>query len=107
MDEGEPASGVRIGNLSAPKNKRIIATAGGILLAVGIAGLILASSQIITKVTTQGFSSPDEGKAAQRTEYVFLFTMLGGLILLIYAGVSYQREKAKIRDSRTRPADAA
>jgi NO-binding membrane sensor protein with MHYT domain len=95
--ERNPGAGAAVGALSAAKNKKLIAAIGAALMAIGIAGLIFVGSQAIDTITSGGFSTPQEGSSIQLTQYIFLFTMLAGLIVLIYSVVSIQRNRAKIR----------
>ena len=114
MDKSErnPAAGAALGGLSAAKNKKILAVVGAALFVIGIAGIIAVGARGIDIVTSGGFASPEQGKAIQSTEYIFLFTMLAGLILIIYSLVGIQRDKSKARqshqaNSRRNNADAA
>lgn len=79
-------------------------------MAVGVAGMIIVGSQAVKAIPDQQFTT-DQGKFFQLEEYVFMFVLIGGLVLVIYSQVSSQREKAKLRelqDSRdNKSADAA
>ena len=98
--ERNPGAGAAVGALSAAKNKKLTAVIGAALMVIGIGGLIFVGSQAIDTITSGGFSAPQEGSSIQLTQYIFLFTMLAGLIVLIYSVVSIQRDRAKVRLSR-------
>ena len=100
-NEKDPVAGAALGALSAAKNKKLLAGVGAVLIVIGIAGMILVGGQVIDRVTGGGFANPSEGKSFQATQYVFLFTMLAGLILLIYSLVGYQRDRSKLDHSRS------
>ncbi|HKU48337.1 MAG TPA: hypothetical protein VJP79_00180 [Nitrososphaera sp.] len=88
-----PATGSALGALSAAKNKKLMAGIGAALLIIGIAGMIVIGAGGLATITSGGFSSPDEGKSLEMTEYVFLFTLVAGLILLVYSLVGIQRDR--------------
>lgn len=98
--ERNPGAGAALGALSAAKNKKLTAGIGAALIVIGIAGLIIVGSQAIDTITGGGFDSPQEGSSIQLTQYVFLFTMLAGLIVMIYSIVGIQRDHAKARQSK-------
>ena len=98
--ERDPATGAAHGALSASKKKKLMAAIGGGLIIVGIVGMVVIGAGAIYTVTTGGFSDPGEGKSIQLTEYVFLFTLLAGLVVMIYSLVGLQRDKAKARESQ-------
>lgn len=100
-DERDPAAGAMIGALSASKNKKLIAAIGAALIIIGIAGMIFFGTGAINTITTGGFSDPGEGKSIQLTEYVFLFTLLAGLVVMIYSLIGIQRDSSKARLSRS------
>jgi hypothetical protein len=112
-DERDPAAGAMLGALSASKNKKLVAAIGAALIIIGIAGMIFFGTGAINTLTTGGFSDPGEGKSIQLTQYVFLFTLLAGLVVMIYSLVGIQRDRSKARltgssDTKTgRDADAA
>ena len=97
--EGDPVAGAAVGALSASKNKKLMAGIGAALIISGIAGLLIVGAGAINTVTTGGFSDPGEGKSIQLTEYVFLFTFLAGLVIMLYSLVGLQRDRAKARAS--------
>jgi hypothetical protein len=99
--ERDPVAGAAVGALSAAKNKKLLAGIGAVLIAIGIAGMIVVGSRAIDAVTGGGFSTPSEGTSFQLAEYVFLFTMLAGLIVLIYSLVGYQKDRSKVSQSHS------
>jgi hypothetical protein len=105
----DPAAGAALGALSAAKNKKIMTAVGAVLIAVGIAGMIIVGSQAEKSIQKEQFTI-DQGKFFQLQEYVFMFVLIGGLGLVIYSQVSAQREKAKQRaraNSNNKSTDAA
>ncbi|HEV8386861.1 MAG TPA: hypothetical protein VGQ03_04485 [Nitrososphaera sp.] len=98
--ERDPAAGGVHGALSASRKKKLMAAGGAALIIVGIVGMVFIGAGAIYTVTTGGFSDPGEGKSIQLTEYVFLFTLLAGLVVMLYSLVGLQRDKAKARESR-------
>jgi hypothetical protein len=100
-NERDPVAGAALGALSAAKNKKLLAGIGAVLIAIGIAGMIAVGAQVIDTVTGGGFASPGEGASFQLTQYVFLFTMLAGLILMIFSLVGYQRDRSRLPQSRS------
>jgi hypothetical protein len=98
--EGDPAAGAADGALSAAKKKQLMAATGAALIIVGIVGMVVIGAGAIYTVTTGGFSDPGEGKSIQLTEYVSLFTLLAGLVVMLYPLVGLQRDKAKARESQ-------
>lgn len=108
--ERNPAAGAALGALSAANNKKIMTVAGGILMAVGIAGMVLMGSQTEQAIRDQAIGG-SAGFWLQMKDYVFMFTMIAGLGLVIYSQVSLQREGAKRREAEDRAgrtnADAA
>ena len=98
--ERNPGAGAALGALAAVKNKKLTAGIGAALIVIGLAGLIIVGSQAIDTITGGGFESMQEGSSIQLTQYVFLFTMLAGLIVMIYSIVGIQRDHAKARQSK-------
>lgn len=87
--------GIGIGLLSGAKNKKIVTIAGGVLIAIGIAGMIAIGSQASDILTTQGeFGSSDLARSYFYGEYVFLSMIVVGLVLAIFGVVSMQRKKS-------------
>jgi formate hydrogenlyase subunit 3/multisubunit Na+/H+ antiporter MnhD subunit len=99
-NERDPMVGAALGALSAAKNKKLLAGIGAAMIAIGIAGMIVVGQGAIDTITTGGFS-PGEGSAFQLAQYVFLFTMLAGLVVLVYSLVGYQRDRSKAIQSRS------
>ena len=87
--------GIGIGLLSGARNKKIVAVAGAVLIAIGIAGMIAIGSQASDILTTRGeFVSPDLARSYFYSEYAFMFAIVGGLVLLIFGLVSMQIKKS-------------
>lgn len=93
-----PAAGAANAALLAARNKKIMTAIGAALIAIGIAGMVTVGSQAIDTLRSQGFGT-EQGKSFQLIEYVFMFTMIAGLALVIYAQVGAQRGRAKQRRS--------
>jgi formate hydrogenlyase subunit 3/multisubunit Na+/H+ antiporter MnhD subunit len=107
-----PAAGAALGAMSAAKNKKLMMVIGGILIAIGIAGMVFIGSQVKAIINSgQWGNVPANGFWYQMVDYAFLFTMIAGFVLVLYAQVSLQREGAKRREAederRRRQADAA
>ena len=100
-DERDPAAGAMVGALSAAKNKKLMAAVGAALIIAGIAGMVIVGTAAINTITTGGFSDPGEGRSIQLTEYVFLFMLLAGLVVMIYSLVGIQRDRSKARVSQS------
>jgi len=94
-----PAAGAALGALSAARNRKIMTVAGAVLIAIGVAGMIMVGSQAGQAIQNQQFNM-DMGKSIQLMEYVFMFVLIGGLGLVIYSQVSAQRDKTKQRESQ-------
>ena len=95
-----PAAGAALGAISAAKNKKLMTIVGGILIAVGIAGMVFVGSQVKAIINSgQWGNVPANGFWYQMVDYVFLFIMIAGLVLVLYAQVSLQRESAKRREA--------
>jgi hypothetical protein len=67
---------------------------GGLMIAVGIAGMVIFSIQAREALENDALWQA-EGFWFQMRDYVFMFTMIGGLIIVLYALVSRQRNRAK------------
>jgi hypothetical protein len=67
---------------------------GGIMIAVGITGMVIFSIQAREALNNAALWQT-EGFWFQMKEYVFMFTMIGGFIIVLYALVSLQRKRAK------------
>jgi len=86
--------GIGIGLLSSAKNKKIVTVVGAALIAIGITGMIAIGSRASNILTTRGeFGSTDLARSYFYSEYAFLLTIVGGLVLLILGLVSMQRKK--------------
>ncbi len=93
-----PISGAGVGALSAIKNKKIMTIIGGILIAIGIAGMIAVGSNALSNLFGSGFTQ-NEGEQFQMGQYVFMFLLIAGLVLVIYSQVALQSQRAKARES--------
>ena len=100
--KSSPASGAGLGMLSMVKNKKIMTVIGGVLIAIGIAGMIAAGSNALSSISGGGFSQPNEGSGFQMQQYVFMFIMIAGLVIVIYSQVALQSQRAKARDRGSR-----
>src|SRR5918997_369265 len=101
-EKSSPASGAGLGLLSMIKNKKIMTVIGGILIAIGIAGMIVAGSNALSSIFGGGFSQPNEGSGFQMQQYVFMFILIAGLVIVIYSQVALQSQRAKARDRGSR-----
>ena len=99
--KSSPVSGAGLGLLSMIKNKKILTVIGGILIVVGIAGMIVVGSTAVGNILGGGFSQQNQGTQFQMGEYVFLFLLIAGLVLVIYSQVTLQSERAKARERRS------
>jgi uncharacterized membrane protein len=100
--KSSPASGAGLGMLSMVKNKKIMTVIGGVLIAIGIAGMIVAGSNALSSIFGGGFSQPNEGSGFQLQQYVFMFILIAGLVIVIYSQVALQSQRAKARERGTR-----
>lgn len=96
-----PVSGAGLGLLSTIKNKKIMTVIGGILIVIGIAGMIAVGSNALGNIFGGGFSQPNLGTQFQMGEYVFMFLLIAGLVLVIYSQITLQSQKAKTRERRS------
>ena len=100
--KSSPVSGAGLGLLSMVKNKKIMTVIGGVLIAIGIAGMIVAGSNALNSIFGGGFSQPNEGSGFQMQQYVFMFILIAGLVIVIYSQVALQSQRAKARDRGSR-----
>ncbi len=98
-----PVSGAGLGALSMIKNKKIMTIIGGILIAIGIAGMIAVGSNALSTIFGGGFSYQNQGTQFQMGQYVFMFLLIAGLVLVIYSQITLQSERAKARERRRGP----
>lgn len=90
------ASGAK-GNLrSVARNRALGATAGAVLMAIGVWGMISVGSDTLEAIDEGRYSS-ERGKVFEMNSYVFLFAIVAGLVLLLYSAVSSQAESARSR----------
>jgi hypothetical protein len=100
--KSSPASGAGLGMLSMVKNKKIMTVIGGVLIAIGIAGMIAVGSNALSDIFGGGFSQPNEGSGFQVQQYVFMFILIAGLVIVIYSQIALQSQRAKARESGSR-----
>lgn len=85
------------GNLrSVTRNRALGATAGVVLMAIGAWGMISVGSNTLETIDEGKYSS-ERGKVFEINSYVFLFTIVAGLVILLYSAVSSQTESARSR----------
>lgn len=101
-ERSSPVSGAALGALSIIKNKKIMTIIGGILIAIGIAGMVAIGSDALDTIFGSGWSQPDQGSEFQMQQYVFMFIMIAGLVLVIYSQIALQSQRAKTRERRSR-----
>ena len=99
--KSSPVSGAGLGLLSMIKNRKITTVIGGILIVIGIAGMIAVGSNALGNIFGGGFSQPNQGTQFQMGEYVFMFLLIAGLVLVIYSQITLQSQKAKARERRS------
>ncbi len=100
-DKSSPVSGAGLGLLSMIKNKKIMTVIGGILIAIGIAGMIVVGSNALGNIFGGGFSQQNQGTQFQMGQYVFMFILIAGLVLVIYSQIALQSQRAKARERRS------
>jgi hypothetical protein len=100
--KSSPVSGAGLGLLSVVKNRKIMTVIGGILIVIGIAGMIAVGSNALTSIFGGGFSQQNQGTQFQMGQYVFMFILIAGVVLVIYSQITLQSERAKARDGRSR-----
>jgi hypothetical protein len=98
--KSSPVSGAGLGLLSMIKNRKIMTVIGGILIVIGIAGMIAVGSNALANLFGGGFSQPNQGSGFQMQQYVFMFILIAGLVLVIYSQITLQSERAKERERR-------
>ena len=99
--KSSPVSGAGLGMLSTIKNKKIMTVIGGILIAIGIAGMVAVGSNALGSIFGGGFSQPNEGTQFQQGEYIFMVLLIAGLVIVIYSQVTLQSQRAKARERRS------
>ena len=93
-----PVSGAGLGALSIIKNRKIMTIIGGILIAIGIGGMIAVGSNALSSIFGGGFSQQNQGTQFQMGQYVFMFILIAGLVIVIYSQIALQSERAKTRE---------
>ena len=99
--KSSPVSGAGLGMLSTIKNKKIMTIIGGILIVIGIAGMVAVGSNALGSIFGGGFSQPNEGTQFQVGQYVFMFLLIAGLVLVIYSQITLQSQRAKARERQS------
>ncbi len=81
--------------------KKVLALVGAVAMAVGTAGMAFMDLEI-DRIIKEGqlASRPGNGFWLQMGDYVFMFTMIGGLVLLLYGLISLQSIRAEERQSK-------
>jgi hypothetical protein len=100
--KSSPVSGAGLGLLSMVKNKKIMTVIGGILIVIGIAGMIVVGSNALNNIFSGGFAQQNQGTQFQMAQYVFMFMLIAGVVLVIYSQITLQSERAKARERRSR-----
>ena len=96
--KSSPVSGAGLGLLSMIKNKKIMTAIGGILIVIGIAGMIAVGSNALGNLFGGGFSEPNQGSGFLMQQYVFMFILIAGLVLVIHSQITLQSQRAKARE---------
>jgi hypothetical protein len=96
--KSSPVSGAGLGLLSMIKNKKIMTVIGGILIVIGIAGMIAVGSNALGNLFSGGFSEPNQGSGFLMQQYVFMFILIAGLVLVIHSQITLQSQRAKARE---------
>ena len=78
------------------RNRKLVAMAGVALMAVGVGGMIAVGADALETIE-QGDYSSERGEAFQLNSYVFLFSLVAGLVAVIYAAVYSQAENTSSR----------
>ena len=99
--KSSPVSGAGLGLLSMIKNRKIMTVIGGILIVIGIAGMIAVGSNALGNLFGGGFSEPNQGSGFQMQQYVFMFILIAGLVIVIYSQITLQSERAKEMERRS------
>jgi hypothetical protein len=95
------APGVSSSNLRSITRNRTIGVAGGaILMAVGVWGMIAIGSDTLAAID-RGEYTAEASKEFQMNSYVFLFAIVGGLVMFLYAALPIDK-KASGRTWQTR-----
>lgn len=100
-DKSSPVSGAGLGLLSTIKNKKIMTVIGGILIAIGIAGMVAVGSNALESIFGGGFSQQNQGTQFQMLQYIFMFILIAGLVVVIYSQIALQSQRAKARERRS------
>lgn len=85
-----------IGLHSIVRNRKLGISAGAAIIAVGVWGMISVGSDTL-KTVKEGDYTAEQGRVFEMNSYVFLFTIVAGLIVLVYSVVSSQAEHAQSR----------
>lgn len=82
------------GRLAPTSKMKAVSLVGGVLIAIGVAGMIIVSLQAREALSNEAVWKT-EGFWFQMKDYAFMFTMIAGLVLLLYGLISEQRLSAK------------
>lgn len=86
-----------VGRHSILRKRKIGVMVGVALMAIGVWGMISVGSDTL-KTIQEGDYTAERGKVFEMNSYVFLFTIVAGLIVLLYSVVSIQAESASRRE---------
>ncbi len=86
-----------VGRHSILRNRKLGVMVGVALMAIGVWGMISVGSDTL-KTIQEGDYTAERGKVFEMNSYVFLFTIVAGLIVLLYSVVSIQAESASRRE---------
>ena len=91
------ASGAGLTLPSIVSIRNFTAMIGATLIAVGIWGMVSIGSEVLESARDGAYDYPGQGAYFQYSQYVFMFTMIAGLVISIYSGVANQAENARAR----------
>ncbi|MGI0012663.1 MAG: hypothetical protein ACREBU_04355 [Nitrososphaera sp.] len=82
-------------------NKKILALIGAVAMAVGTVGMVFMGLEI-DRIIKDGqlANQPGNGFWLQMGDYVFMFTMIGGFVLVLYGLISLQSIRTEERESK-------
>jgi high-affinity Fe2+/Pb2+ permease len=100
--EIDPPASAAAAAPSAATKKKILTIIGIALMAAGFAGMIIFGSRAIETIQSGGFANPGQGSSFEVIEYIFMFMLIAGLVLVIYSQLSIQMAKARKWQSKSR-----
>lgn len=83
-----------VGLHSILRNRALGVAVGAVLMAVGAWGMIFVGSYTLDDIEEGRYSS-ERGKVFEMNAYVFLFSIVAGLVIMLYSAVSIQAENAR------------